>query len=153
YRDRAGDKSRRGRQREVMDEFEYDTEAPLRGQRKKPAPSLVVATQVCEMSLDISADLLVTAECPLPALVQRLGRLNRYAAGDEPWPALVYPFEGLPYNEDHKRASIYGDYSVPMRATRDTVQKFFGQPCSQRDLAERLDRMHDEEKPDMSSML
>jgi CRISPR-associated endonuclease/helicase Cas3 len=153
YRDRAGDKSRRGRQREVMDEFAYHTEGPLRGQRKKPGPSLVVTTQVCEMSLDISADLLVTAECPLPALVQRLGRLNRYATGDDPCPALVYPFKGLPYNEDPKSASLYGDYSVSMQATRDTVQKLAGQPCSQRDLSERLDQMHDQEEPDTSSML
>jgi CRISPR-associated endonuclease/helicase Cas3 len=153
YRDRSGDKSRRGRQREVMDEFEYHSEGALRGQRKKPGPSLVVATQVCEMSLDISADLLVTAECPLPALVQRLGRLNRYAAADDPWPAIIYPFDGLPYNEDPKKASLYGDYAVSMQATRDTVQKLGGRACSQRDLAERLDEMHDQEEPDTSSML
>ncbi|OLE49412.1 MAG: CRISPR-associated helicase Cas3', partial [Cyanobacteria bacterium 13_1_40CM_2_61_4] len=42
-------------------------------------PCLVVATQVCEMSLDISAGLLITALAPLPALVQRMGRLNRFA--------------------------------------------------------------------------
>jgi CRISPR-associated endonuclease/helicase Cas3 len=153
YRDRAGDKYRRGRQGEVMDEFAYHTDGPLRGRRRKAGPSLVVTTQVCEMSLDISADLLVTAECPLPALVQRLGRLNRYATGHEEWPALIYPFEGLPYNEDPKKAPLYGDFSISMRATRETVQTLATLPCSQRALAARLDRMHDNEEPDCSSML
>ncbi|NJK65042.1 MAG: CRISPR-associated helicase Cas3' [Synechococcaceae cyanobacterium SM2_3_1] len=36
-----------------------------------------VTTQVCEMSLDLSADLLVSAMAPAAALIQRLGRLNR----------------------------------------------------------------------------
>lgn len=39
-----------------------------------------VTTQVCEMSLDLSADLLVTAMAPAAALIQRLGRLNRRMA-------------------------------------------------------------------------
>lgn len=38
---------------------------------------LVSTTQVAEMSLDLSADLLVTELAPVPALIQRLGRLNR----------------------------------------------------------------------------
>ena len=53
------------RQQEVIDAF--------RGE----GAALVVATQVCEMSLDISADLLVTELAPFPSLIQRLGRLNR----------------------------------------------------------------------------
>lgn len=36
-----------------------------------------VTTQVCEMSLDLSADVLVSAMAPAAALIQRLGRLNR----------------------------------------------------------------------------
>jgi len=40
-------------------------------------PFLAVTTQVCEVSLDISADLLVSELAPVPSLIQRLGRLNR----------------------------------------------------------------------------
>jgi CRISPR-associated endonuclease/helicase Cas3 len=41
-------------------------------------PAVVaITTQVCEMSLDIDADLLVTEECPIPSLIQRMGRCNR----------------------------------------------------------------------------
>ena len=39
-------------------------------------PVLATTTQVCEVSLDISADLLITDLAPVPALIQRLGRLN-----------------------------------------------------------------------------
>lgn len=42
-----------------------------------PGPALGVTTQVCEMSLDIDVDLLVSEECPVSSLVQRMGRCNR----------------------------------------------------------------------------
>ena len=40
-------------------------------------PCLVVATQVVEVSLDISFDRMVTEAAPLDALIQRFGRVNR----------------------------------------------------------------------------
>ncbi|MGD2180935.1 CRISPR-associated helicase Cas3' [Lusitaniella coriacea] len=42
-----------------------------------------VTTQVCEMSLDLSADLLISSLAPAAALVQRLGRLNRFVVEDK----------------------------------------------------------------------
>ncbi|MCI0704196.1 MAG: CRISPR-associated helicase Cas3', partial [Planctomycetia bacterium] len=42
----------------------------------KPA-AVAVTTQVCEMSLDIDADLLVTEGCPITSLIQRMGRCRR----------------------------------------------------------------------------
>jgi CRISPR-associated endonuclease/helicase Cas3 len=41
-------------------------------------PVIAVTTQVCEMSLDLDADVLVTEECPVTSLVQRFGRSNRH---------------------------------------------------------------------------
>lgn len=41
------------------------------------APVLAICSQVAEMSLDLSADLLVSDLAPVPAMIQRLGRLNR----------------------------------------------------------------------------
>ena len=121
YRDRVN------RQKELIRRFKSD------------GPVLAITTQVCEMSLDISANLLVTAECPLPSLVQRLGRRNRYATGDDPWPCLTYPFQGMPYNEDPMHIQTRGDFIESMKACRETVATLEGQPCSQRMLAEQLD--------------
>jgi CRISPR-associated endonuclease/helicase Cas3 len=45
--------------------------------RPKSAPRVAVTTQVCEMSLDLDADRLVSEDAPLTALIQRLGRSNR----------------------------------------------------------------------------
>jgi CRISPR-associated endonuclease/helicase Cas3 len=39
--------------------------------------AVAVTTQVCEMSLDIDADLLITEECPITSLIQRMGRCRR----------------------------------------------------------------------------
>jgi CRISPR-associated endonuclease/helicase Cas3 len=41
-------------------------------------PRIVVATQVCEVSLDESFDFLFTEIAPLPSIIQRFGRVNRY---------------------------------------------------------------------------
>jgi len=56
YRDRVE------RQQQVVDEFAHELEPGRKHLRAKPRACLVVTTQVCEMSLDLSADLMVTAE-------------------------------------------------------------------------------------------
>lgn len=63
-------------------------------ERQQGKPALAVCTQVAEMSLDLSATLLVTDLAPVPSLIQRLGRLNRWAlppAHSEP-PPPTQPF-------------------------------------------------------------
>lgn len=42
-----------------------------------PHACIVVATQVVEVSLDISFDLMITEAAPIDALIQRFGRINR----------------------------------------------------------------------------
>jgi CRISPR-associated endonuclease/helicase Cas3 len=65
--------------------------------------AVAVTTQVCQMSLDIDADLLVTEECPITAGIQRMGRCRR--GRDElkkgPGEVLVYkPAEEKVYTKD-----------------------------------------------------
>ena len=129
YRDRVK------QQDAVVAEFAYADEAKTT--RTSNRPSLVVATQVCEMSLDLSADLLVTAQCPLPSLVQRMGRLNRYGTPqDKPRPCLVYPWLDAaggvrrPYHEsDAPRQAL---------AAWQFVEKHDGKPVSQEQLADAI---------------
>lgn len=74
-------------------------------------PVLALTTQVCEMSLDLSADLLVTAMAPAAALIQRMGRLNRRVveavdgsvrlASGAIQAAVIYPWtEPHPYRQE-----------------------------------------------------
>jgi CRISPR-associated endonuclease/helicase Cas3 len=117
YRDRVE------RQREVLAAFSPTS-----------VPRLVVTTQVCEMSLDISADLLVTALAPLPALVQRLGRLNRFAEEGSPERiCLVYPFSGKPYEKP--------EHIQQIDAAKRTISALAHAPCSQAELASHLSSM------------
>jgi CRISPR-associated endonuclease/helicase Cas3 len=62
---------RANKERNLRSDFEGDDGSP--GHR----PCWVVATQVVEVSLDISFDCMITACAPLDALVQRFGRINR----------------------------------------------------------------------------
>jgi CRISPR-associated endonuclease/helicase Cas3 len=65
--------------------------------------ALALTTQVCEMSLDLDADMLVTEVAPVTALIQRMGRCVR-----EPRPksgrigeVLIYtPPDALPYDTE-----------------------------------------------------
>ncbi len=59
------------------------------GGRRRGA--VVVATQTCEQSLHIDADLLVTDACPADVLLQRLGRLHRHRSGTFPTDIVIDP--------------------------------------------------------------
>ncbi len=89
YHSRYRYADRLGRHRELVAEFRAE------------GPALAVCTQVAEMSLDLSADLLVCDLAPVPALIQRLGRLNRRSTPEEPTPPapflIVPPENTLPY--------------------------------------------------------
>ena len=101
---------------------------------KDKTPCLAVTTQVCEMSLDISADLLVTALPPFPALMQRMGRLNRRLEKSGGAYCLVYDYDGMD-GRPYRRADL--------KTSRDAVGKLAaeGRILSQRDLKKALDEM------------
>ena len=117
YRDRVD------RQSEILTAFGKDK-----------SPCLAVTTQVCEMSLDISADLLVTALPPFPALVQRMGRLNRRRKHPAGACCLVYDYQGF----DGRPYRI-----ADLEASRSVVKELAEEHrvLCQRDLKNALDRM------------
>lgn len=64
---------------------------------------LSVTTQVCEMSLDLDADVLITEAAPITSLIQRMGRCNRHAhpGQDRVGEVCFYvPEEGRPYGPE-----------------------------------------------------
>ncbi|MCC6626829.1 MAG: CRISPR-associated helicase Cas3' [Chloroflexi bacterium] len=105
------------RHRTVVDLFAGDSDG---------AGVLAVTTQVCEVSLDLSADLLVSELAPPAALIQRLGRLNRRATPERfggPQPGLLIEPDGhLPYTPDD------------LALARRWLESLTGKPVSQRDL-------------------
>lgn len=109
---------------------------------------VAVTTQVCEVSLDISAGLLVTEVAPPSSLIQRLGRLNRWATPNdcEPKPALVLePRNPLPYAAEALAASRDWLADVSGRDVSQSdlhaafVARLTGQPIAERTPSEWLD--------------
>jgi CRISPR-associated endonuclease/helicase Cas3 len=90
---------------------------------------LAITTQVCEVSLDISADLLVTDLAPIPSLIQRMGRLNRRARPEPGMAIVIEPPTPLPYSEDE------------FAGAREWVGFLAGGPRSQADLAAAFQRL------------
>ncbi len=71
--------------------------------QQKQKGLIAITTQVCEMSLDLDADILISEIAPIPALIQRMGRSNRHAteAGSPLGDVYIYPPEQiLPYKKE-----------------------------------------------------
>lgn len=65
--------------------------------QKKAA--IAVTTQVCEMSLDLDADVLIAELAPISSLVQRFGRSNRGGKQDYSEIYVYQPLNNLPYDK------------------------------------------------------
>ncbi|WP_017318860.1 CRISPR-associated helicase Cas3' [Mastigocladopsis repens] len=110
----------------------------------KNEPVLAITTQVCEMSLDLSADFLISAMAPAASLIQRLGRLNRRMTKPEEGAkqAIIYPWnnDGRPYD------------LAELATGKQLIQEFSGKTgISQRDLAQVAARLHSEKVEQVKS--
>ncbi len=97
YHSRYRLKDRKNQHKKVIDAFKTEGE-----------PVIVVTTQVCEMSLDLDADILITETAPVPALIQRMGRCNRHARPQSAKLGSVYvyqPEKSLPYSMEELQGS------------------------------------------------
>lgn len=96
------------------------------------SPAIAVTTQVCEMSLDLDADLLVSELAPITALVQRFGRANRHLARGEDFRAslCVYsPVSVLPYSKkEFDQAAAFmrslGNRDISQRALAEKLESY-----------------------------
>jgi CRISPR-associated endonuclease/helicase Cas3 len=106
--------------------------ATVKAFQQKDRPAIAVTTQVCEMSLDLDADVLISEVAPIPSLVQRFGRANRHLDGKPPEfraRLLTYqPEKALPY--DAKELEVAATF----------LAEFGTGDVSQRQLAEALER-------------
>lgn len=78
-------------------------EAVVRAFQTQGTPVLAVTTQVCEMSLDLDADALLSEIAPITSIIQRMGRCRRHAEpgeGDLGEVYLYLPEDEKPYNPD-----------------------------------------------------
>lgn len=106
----------------------------------KNQPVLAIATQVAEMSLDLSATLLISQVADPAGLIQRLGRLNRRYCGHA-LDAIFYPDGkiGYPYNQKQ------------LEDGSRLIQSFRGEIC-QRDLSQWLESLDEQGNPDKKSV-
>lgn len=121
YHSRFRLKDRRDRHEETVAAFAFH--------RGQSAPAIAVTTQVCEMSLDLDADVLITEWAPVSSLVQRFGRANRHLRRGESFRATLHtyrPESDLPYEREQ------------LRAADAFLQSLRGDEISQAELAEKL---------------
>jgi CRISPR-associated endonuclease/helicase Cas3 len=105
--------------------------------QQKDVSALAVTTQVCEMSLDLDADVLISELAPPSALVQRLGRANRHLAQ-----GLEFRAEVLLYSPE--KAAPYEKEEI--EEAKRFLTPFLGcTAVSQRDLAQALERCQSRE--------
>jgi CRISPR-associated endonuclease/helicase Cas3 len=70
-----------------------------------PKAAIAVTTQVCEMSLDLDADVLITEVAPISAMVQRFGRANRHLKREFATLHVYEPPSNLPYSKEELSAA------------------------------------------------
>ncbi|HEY6001180.1 MAG TPA: CRISPR-associated helicase Cas3' [bacterium] len=130
YRDRLT------RQRRVVDGFQPCGDGML-----------AVTTQVAEVSLDLSADVLVSELAPIPSLIQRLGRLNRHEDVPlAPRPAFfLKPANGLPYAKKKDEPEYWEAIEAWLAQVADGASR------SQRELADAFIRLPEQSVDDQAA--
>lgn len=125
YHSRFTLNNRQQRHNQTIEAFKY-----LRG-KSQPEPVIAITTQVCEMSLDLDADVLITELSPISSLVQRFGRSNRHLSRGTKFRSqiLVYePPDIKPYIKEE------------IEAAKEFIEYIQGEKVSQAQLAQALEK-------------
>ena len=125
YHSRFTLEHRKQRHKETIAAFQQSKDNKISPQDKEGI--IAVTTQVCEMSLDLDADVLITELAPISSLVQRFGRSNRHGLIDYANIWIYEPEKVLPYTKEELTSA----------------QTFLGDiqgTASQRKLAEKLEK-------------
>jgi CRISPR-associated endonuclease/helicase Cas3 len=123
----------------LMDRKDVHAET-VKAFQQREVPAIAVTTQVCEMSLDLDADVLISEVAPISSLVQRFGRANRKLDGKPPdfrARLLTYqPEKALPYDKQELEAattflSEFGSSDVSQRQFAEALERHaIGEPLS-----------------------
>lgn len=81
------------------------------------AGEIVVATQTLEAGVDFEVDLLITPVAAWPAIVQRIGRLNRYGSAANAQGHIIVQASGTKAKPDPGSAHIYGAERLELLGT------------------------------------
>lgn len=98
------------------------------------SPLILISTQIVEVSLDISYDVLITEICPIDALVQRMGRVNRKGTNGLS-PVHIYT------NYTKSSAKVYGEFIL--NRSREILESMPDVP-SNKMLSEAVDKLYNE---------
>ncbi|MBU2471790.1 MAG: CRISPR-associated helicase Cas3' [Bacteroidetes bacterium] len=117
-------KDRADAEKKLREEFDNSSKA-----------CVVVSTQVVEVSLDISFDIMITECAPLDSLIQRFGRVNRRRTKQSVSERIIKPVYVIEPPEDSKKCLPYN---------REILQRSFAQlpdneMLHERDLQEKID--------------
>jgi len=120
YHGRFRLQDRKDRHAEAVSAFKQTSEAKI-----------AITTQVCEMSLDLDADVLITEYAPVSSLVQRFGRANRSSDRDRKFRARL-----IVYRPENERPYTKQDFLDAQNFLRDLGTE----EISQRLMAEMLEK-------------
>jgi CRISPR-associated endonuclease/helicase Cas3 len=109
---------------------------------QRDGPCVVCATQVVEVSLDVSFDAMVTDAAPLDALVQRFGRVNRRRS-EEAAGRVFKPVHVIAPPDDDRKVLPYG--AGPVRASFCLLAD--GEVLRENSIQEMIDRVYPEVQP------
>jgi len=118
------------------------------------ASGIAIMTQIGEMSINISADLMISEFCPIDRLTQRAGRLSRF---DKSKIGDLYIL--IPQKENKHYPAPYGEYDrknkvwVPCDAYLKTLQKLETSLYNTDKLVELLNQVYSEEASFSSTAL